>query len=58
LAIILPETAYAAWLDPKTGIEQVNGLLRPYSSDQIRCWPVSTAVNQARNNTPDLIEPI
>jgi putative SOS response-associated peptidase YedK len=58
LAIILPETAYTAWLDPKTGIEQVNGLLRPYPADHVRCWPVSTAVNQVRNNTPELIEPI
>jgi putative SOS response-associated peptidase YedK len=58
LAIILPETAYAAWLDPKSDIEQVNGLLRPYPADHVRCWPVSTAVNQVRNNTPELIEPI
>lgn len=58
LAIILPETTYAAWLDPKTSIEQVSGLLRPYPADQMRCWPVSKAVNQARNNAPELIEPI
>ena len=58
LAIILPETAYATWLDPKADLDQINGLLCPYPSDHMRCWPVSTAVNQARNNTPELIKPI
>lgn len=58
LAIILPETAYATWLDPKADLEQIKGLLRPYPSDHMRCWPVSTVVNQARKNAPELIKPI
>ncbi|MBP6421599.1 MAG: SOS response-associated peptidase [Propionivibrio sp.] len=58
LAIILPESACATWLDPNTSIEHASALLHPYPADQMRCWPVSTAVNQARNNTPELIDPI
>ena len=58
LAIILPETAYTTWLDPQADLDQLQGLLAPYPSDHMRCWPVSTAVNLARNNVPELIEPL
>ncbi len=58
LAVILPESDYASWLDPQADINQIKGLLRPYPSDCMRSWPVSTAVNQARNNASDLIKPI
>jgi putative SOS response-associated peptidase YedK len=58
LAIILPETAYAAWLDPKADLAQIKELLHPYPSDQMRCWPVSTAVNLAHNSAPELINPL
>jgi putative SOS response-associated peptidase YedK len=54
----IPDTAYDAWLDPNANIEQISALLQPFPADRMRYWPVSMAVNQARNNTPDLIEPI
>ena len=58
LAIILPENAYATWLDPQADLDQIQELLHPYPSDHMRCWPVSTAVNLARNDAPELIKPI
>ncbi len=37
--------------------EQARATLRPYPSDCMAAWPVSTQVNSVRNNRPDLIEP-
>lgn len=54
MPVVLEPADWAAWLgeedsDPAT-------LLRP-SSAAFRVWPVSTRVNNVRNNGPDLVEP-
>ena len=36
---------------------QVERLLQPYPADEMRLYPVSTAVNTTRNNGPELIAP-
>lgn len=48
-----------AWLDPApmTADERL-GLLVPAVPGRLDAWPVSTAVNNHRNNGPELIEPI
>jgi len=48
-----------AWLDPTpmTPAERL-GLLVPAVPGRLDAWPVSTAVNNHRNNGPDLIEPL
>jgi len=33
-------------------------LLRPFDSDKMKAWPVSTRINSVRNNDASLIEPI
>jgi putative SOS response-associated peptidase YedK len=37
---------------------QLKGLLAPYPSGGITCWPVSSCVGNVKNNEPSLIEPI
>jgi len=48
-----------AWLDagPMTADERL-GLLVPAVPGRLDAWPVSTAVNNHRNNGPELIQPI
>ena len=48
---------HAAWLgeDPA---REVAELLRPYPSEAMRAYPVSTAVNGARNDGPECVEPV
>ena len=46
-----------AWLDPGTGAA-VSELLRPAHGPGLEAYPVSVAVNNVRNNSPDLIVPI
>jgi putative SOS response-associated peptidase YedK len=41
-----------------TDPEQVERLLRPYPEEAMRVYPVSTAVNNTRHNSPELIEPV
>jgi putative SOS response-associated peptidase YedK len=48
-----------AWLDPApmTAADRL-GLLVPAVPGRLDAWPVSTAVNNHRNNGPELIEPL
>jgi putative SOS response-associated peptidase YedK len=57
-AVLLPE-AVDTWLDADvTDVGVLTALLRPYPSDLLEAWPVSTDVNSVENNRPDLVEPL
>lgn len=55
MPVILHEKDYARWLgdypDPAD-------LLAPFPSELMKVWPVSTRVNNVRNQEPDLLDPI
>lgn len=56
--IVEPEN-YGRWLDPaNTTGASLEPLLAPYPPELILAWPVSTRVNNARNEDPALIERI
>lgn len=56
--IIRPEDV-ELWMDDEIReIEPLEPLLQPLTNDEIAMYPVSTAVNNARHNGPELIEPI
>ncbi len=60
--IIAPED-YATWLgsgkdDPPQYLDQLRHLLRPYAADAMKAIPVSTFVNNARNEGAQCIEPL
>jgi putative SOS response-associated peptidase YedK len=49
-AILDPDT-YGLWLDPgMTNVEGVSEMLKPYDARQMRCYPVSTRVNNVGND--------
>lgn len=57
MPVILPEAAWAAWLDPNNrDAEALQALLRPCDPGLITLWPVSSRVNSPQNDSPDLIE--
>ena len=57
-AVLLPE-AVDTWLDEDvTDVETLTALLVPYPSELLEVWPVSTDVNDVKNNRPDLVEPL
>lgn len=59
MPMFLQPDAYDAWLDPAPrSTEELLGLLEPAAPGRLATWPVSTEVNNVRNNGPELIVPI
>lgn len=54
-AILLRENE-KHWLDENLNEAMMNELLMPFPGDQMRAYPVSSKVNNVRNNDPSLIE--
>jgi putative SOS response-associated peptidase YedK len=44
-------------LDPELPATLAYDMLRPYPAHLLRAYPVSTAVNSTRNDTPAVIKP-
>jgi putative SOS response-associated peptidase YedK len=58
MPVILPRDAYDLWLDPgMTNVNAIFDLLRPYS-EPMRCFPVSTRVNQVQNDDAECARPV
>ena len=53
--IVAPQDA-PRWLD--RGVHEVSDLLRPFPAEEMTAYAVSTRVNSALNDAPDLIEPL
>ena len=59
MPVMLPASAWAAWLDPDNhDVEQLTALMVPAPDDLLTMHPVSTAVNVVRNKDESLIEPV
>lgn len=58
MPVILRPKDEAEWLDPTITDSGIVALLQPYPAEATEAQPVSTAVNNTRNNGPDLIEPV
>jgi putative SOS response-associated peptidase YedK len=59
MPVILPQSAWDAWLDPENqDLESLSGLLLPASDSLLTVRAVSTEVNNVRNKSPELIEPV
>jgi putative SOS response-associated peptidase YedK len=59
MPVILPKSAWDAWLDPSNqDIGSLQELLVPASDDILTMHAVSTAVNNVRNKGSELIEPV
>ena len=59
MPVILPAAAHESWLDP--GVRDVGALrelLVPFDSDAMTYRPVGRAVNNPRNDGPELLDPI
>lgn len=58
MPVILHEEDYDRWLDPKTDPTQLGELLKPYPPEEMTAFPISTFVNNARNESAQCIEPL
>lgn len=58
MPVIIEPADYSMWLDPGPNPEDALHLLRPYAADQMNAWPISTFVNNPRNEGPECIAPL
>jgi putative SOS response-associated peptidase YedK len=59
MPLLVEPERYAAWLDPGTSdVEELTGLLVPAAPGRLEAYPVSTEVNNVRNNGPELLDPV
>ena len=59
MPMILPASAYDLWLDPEfTDKQRLLDLLKPYQQGQMVATPVSTLVNNPRNESPRCVEAV
>jgi putative SOS response-associated peptidase YedK len=55
---MLTREAEKAWLDTNTALEHVLSLLAPYPASEMRMYEISTRVNRATEDTPELIKAV
>lgn len=59
MPVILHPGEYDLWLDREvTAPERLKSLYQPYPADLVEMYPVSTLVNNPRNDSPACIEPL
>lgn len=58
MPVMLEPADWAAWLDPGGDVADLTGLLRPAPDGALDAHPVSRAVNDARVEGPELVEPV
>jgi putative SOS response-associated peptidase YedK len=59
MPVILPESAWDEWLDrDNDDLDTLGKLLVPAAPGILRLTPVSTVVNNVRNDGPELIDPV
>jgi putative SOS response-associated peptidase YedK len=59
MPVVLKPEVWPAWLgEQPAAVDDLKGMLAPYPSDDMICWPVSPRVGNIKNNDPSLIEPI
>ena len=55
MPLILPVAAYERWLSEEP---DPCDLMRPFPTEPMRMWPISTKVNKPENDDPSIIEPV
>lgn len=59
MPVILPPERYDLWLDPEVeDTSMLEPLLAPYPAREMAAHPVSTRVNNPRNDEPACVEPV
>ena len=59
MPVILPKEKHDLWLDPRNAdTEYLKSLLMPYSAEEMEKYPVSTHVNNPKNEMAELLSPL
>jgi putative SOS response-associated peptidase YedK len=59
MPVILHPRDYAKWLNPAPQTpENLQPLIKPFPADTMTAYPVSTLVNKATNDSPEMVVPV
>ena len=58
MPVIVPRALESAWLDPALTPAEVDAMLVAYPADHMEAAEASTLVNSARNDGPELLDPL
>jgi len=59
MPVILDPDGYDLWLDPNMNdVSAVSDLLKPYDARLMRCYPVSSRINQGANDDEECSRPL
>lgn len=58
MPVVLPREAWGPWLSRASGPDEALAVLRDAAPPPLTFHPVSTRVNDHRNNGPELVEPV
>ena len=58
MPVILSPDQWQQWLDPDQSLDDLKAMLRPYTGNDLTCYPVSKTVNNARNDRSELLQPV
>ena len=59
MPVILSRDDFALWLDPEfQAVDHLQGLLKPYDAAKMKATPVSTYVNNVRNQGRECVEAV
>lgn len=56
MPVILSPTDMDTWLDVETPVSALKALTSPFPAEQMEAYPVSSAVNNPRNNGPECLQ--
>ena len=58
MPVVIPPESFDIWLDPAVkDVGRLSKLLRPFHPDEMTAYPVSTLVNNVRNDSAGCVEP-
>lgn len=58
MPVILPHDAYAQWIDPAVRTpDSLGALIKPYPAEEMAAYPVSTLVNNPKNDLAECVVP-
>ena len=58
MPVLITPQDYETWLDPETPPAVLQSLLKPFSSEKMAAYPVSSHVNSPRNEGPTCSQPL
>ena len=58
MPVMLAGDDHATWLDPRAGVDELKGLLRPFPPERLKALAVSTRVNNVRHDDSACLEPL